>query len=75
VYCFKKKRDAIKSNNCLACRVLMMTDKTNGAVVIVGCVVVVMGHSHKRGQQKNQYKESCKTFRPTHDTPFTLKID
>ena len=41
---------------------LMMADKTDGAVVVVSRVVVVMGHGHKRGQQENQYKKCCKTF-------------
>ncbi len=45
----------------------MMANETDGAVMIVGCVVVVMGHSHKRGQQENKYEKSSKTFGPTHD--------
>lgn len=72
-YRFKGKRDIIKSNNRPASRELMIANKTNGAVVIVGGVVVVMGRRNKRGQQENQYKESRKAFVPVHCVPFTHK--
>ncbi len=39
--------------------------------MIIGCVVVMMEHSHKRGQQENQYKKNCKTFARSHIVPFT----
>jgi hypothetical protein len=71
VYCFKEQRGAIKSNNRLARRVLMMAYKADGAIVVVGYGIVVMNHRHDRGQQENQYEERCKTFGPAHRAPFT----
>ena len=60
----------IIGNGLLACRMLMMAYKADGAIVVVGCGIVVMKHRRKRGQQENQYKESGKTFGPAHGAPF-----
>ena len=49
IYCFNKKRDTIKSISRLTCRVLMMAYKTNGAVVVVNRVIMVMEHRHECG--------------------------
>jgi hypothetical protein len=47
-----------------------MANKTDGAIVVVRCVVMAMGHRHKRGQQENQYKERRKVFVPANCVPF-----
>jgi hypothetical protein len=63
--------NTIKGYGLLACGMLMMAYKADGAIVVVGCGIVVMNHRHKRGQQENQYQEGCKTFGPAHGAPFT----
>jgi len=60
----------IIGNGLLACCMLMMAYKADGAIVVVGCGIVVMKHRRKRGQQENQYKKSGKTFGPVHGAPF-----
>jgi hypothetical protein len=57
IYGFKEKRDTIKSNGRMACSVLMITYKTDGAVVIGHCVIMVMENRHECGQQENQYEK------------------
>jgi hypothetical protein len=52
--------NTIKGNSLLACCILMMAYKADGAIVVIGSGIVVMKHRHKRGQQENQYKESGK---------------
>jgi hypothetical protein len=53
--CFSDSGQAVKSNCRLAGRVLMIAYKTNRAVVVVGRVVMIMGHSHKGGKKEQQY--------------------
>jgi len=49
ISCFKKERDAIKSTGRMACSVLMMAYKTDWAVVIGRCAVMVMKYRHECG--------------------------
>jgi hypothetical protein len=41
--------NTIKGYGLLACGMLMMAYKADGAIVVVGCGIVVMNHRHKRG--------------------------
>lgn len=52
-------------------RVLMMADKTNGAVVVGNRIIMVMEHHNECGQQKKQYEKFGKAFMPLHMIPFT----
>ncbi len=40
----------------------MMTYDTDGAVVVVGRVLMVVPHDHERGQEKKQYQKSDKAM-------------
>jgi hypothetical protein len=44
----------------------MITYETDGAIVVVGGVVMVMNHRNKHGEQKNRYENRCKTFELSH---------
>jgi hypothetical protein len=54
--------NAINGSGLLACCMLMMAYKADGAIMVVGRGIVVMKHRHKRGQQEDQDKECCKTL-------------
>lgn len=71
IYCFNKKGGTIKSISRMTYRVLMMADKTNGAVVVGNRVIMVMEHHNESGQQKKQYEKFGKAFMPLHMIPFT----
>jgi hypothetical protein len=49
----------------------MMDYKTDGAVVVVSRIFMVMEHRHEGGQQEKQYEKRGKVFMPIHRTPFT----
>jgi hypothetical protein len=62
--------NSVKGNGLLACCMLMMAYEADGAIVVVGCGIVVMKHRRERGQQENKDKKSCKAFGPAHGAPF-----
>ncbi len=56
--CFNEARDAVKSDWGLVGRLLMMAYKTDGTVVVICFVKMVMGHGHERGKNEQKDEEN-----------------
>jgi hypothetical protein len=73
--CFGETRNAVNGNKRLACRGLVMAYNTNRAVVIVGCIFMVMQYCHECGKKEKQYQECGNSTAVDHSLPFTNKQD
>lgn len=51
----------------------MTAYKTDGTVVVIGRIIMVMEDDRKSGDKENQYKEDNNACGPSHDTPFIAK--
>jgi hypothetical protein len=64
--CFRETGDAIRSNCRVAGCGQMVTCNTDGAVVVVGRVVMVMRQCHESGKNKKEYEEYGKFIALAH---------
>jgi len=49
----------------------MMACKADGAVMVIGRVIMVMGHSHESGKEEQHDKKCCKSIAASHVVMFT----
>lgn len=69
--CFSEPGDPVKSNCRLGGCLLMVANKTDGAVVVVRRVNMIMGHGHERGKKEQKDEENGNTMVPAHNALFT----
>ena len=63
---FSKMGDSIGSNQRLACSWYMMACNTNGAVMVVRGVLMVMEYRHECRKKEKQYEEYGKLIASVH---------
>jgi hypothetical protein len=55
--CFGEERAAVNGNERVACCGLVMAYNTDGAVVIVGRIFMVVRYCHESSKKEKQYQE------------------
>jgi len=71
--CFSETGNAINGNERVACREQVMAYNTDGAVVIVGRIFMMMRCSQECGKKEKQYQECGNSTAVDHSLPFTHK--
>jgi hypothetical protein len=70
---FADKGDAVERNRRLARCLLVVTDNTKGAIVVIRNALVVMGGSCECRDEKKQYEKNGKPFTPAHGCAFRMR--
>jgi hypothetical protein len=70
--CFGETGNTIKSNRPLTGCGQMITCNTDGAIVVVRRIFMVVRYYHERGNQKKQNEKNCNALVPEHEAPFTM---
>lgn len=68
--CFSETGNAVNDGERVACCGLVMAYNTDGAVVIVGRIFVVMRYCYESSKKEKQYQEYGNSTTADHSLPF-----